>query len=39
MNIFLVKNGSLITPSVADDILEGITRDTVITIGCRQVGN
>ena len=32
MNIFMVKNGTLITPPVTDDILEGITRDTVIRI-------
>lgn len=30
MNIFLVKNNTLITPSLTSDILEGITRDTVI---------
>lgn len=30
MNVFMVKNGTLITPPVTDDILEGITRDTVI---------
>lgn len=32
MNIFMVKNGTLITPPVTDDILEGITRDTVIKL-------
>ena len=32
MNVFVVKNGNLITPSVTDDILEGITRDTVIRL-------
>lgn len=32
MNIFMVKNNTLITPPVTDDILEGITRDTVIKI-------
>lgn len=31
-NLFVVKNGRLITPSLSSDILEGITRDTVITI-------
>ncbi len=30
MNVFMVRNGTLITPPVTDDILEGITRDTVI---------
>ncbi len=29
MNLFLVRNGELITPSVDQDILEGITRDSV----------
>lgn len=32
MNIFIVRNGKLITPSVDQDILEGITRDSVMTI-------
>jgi len=32
MNVFMVKNNTLITPPVTDDILEGITRDTVIKL-------
>ncbi len=32
MNIFLVRNGKLITPGFDQDILEGITRDSVLTI-------
>lgn len=32
MNIFLVRNGDLITPGFNQDILEGITRDSVIQI-------
>jgi branched-chain amino acid aminotransferase len=32
MNLFLVRNGRLITPDVTQGILEGITRDTVITL-------
>ncbi len=32
MNIFMVRNNKLITPSFDQDILEGITRDSVITI-------
>ncbi|MFI5386655.1 MAG: branched-chain amino acid transaminase [Fimbriimonadales bacterium] len=32
MNIFLVKDGVLITPDVTQDILEGITRDSIIRI-------
>ncbi|MCY4112418.1 MAG: branched-chain amino acid transaminase [Chloroflexi bacterium] len=31
-NVFLVRNGVLVTPSVSDDILEGVTRRTVIQI-------
>lgn len=31
-NLFLVRDGTIITPAVADDILEGITRRTVIKI-------
>ena len=32
MNVFMVKNGNLITPPGTDEILEGITRDTVIKL-------
>ena len=32
MNIFMVRNGKLITPGFEQDILEGITRDSVLTI-------
>jgi branched-chain amino acid aminotransferase len=32
MNLFLVRNGTLITPGVDQDILEGITRDSVMTL-------
>lgn len=32
MNIFIVRNGQLITPGLEQDILEGITRDSVLTI-------
>ena len=32
-NLFLVRNGELITPPVSDGILPGITRNTVITFG------
>lgn len=31
-NVFLVKDGRLITPAISTDILEGITRDTVIKL-------
>lgn len=32
MNVFLVRDGVLITPDVNQDILEGITRDSVLRI-------
>lgn len=32
-NVFIVRNGKLITPPVTDNILEGITRDSVMEIG------
>lgn len=32
MNIFMVRNGQLITPSFEQDILEGITRNSVIAL-------
>ncbi len=31
-NIFMVRNGMLVTPDVSTDILEGITRDTILRI-------
>ena len=37
-NLFIVKKGKLHTPSVADDILEGITRDCVMEMGQREFG-
>ncbi len=32
MNVFIVRNGTVITPGYDQDILEGITRDSVLTI-------
>jgi branched-chain amino acid aminotransferase len=32
MNFFMVREGKLITPPVSDNILEGITRRTIITL-------
>ena len=32
MNLFLVRKGRLITPTVTDNVLEGITRDTVFQV-------
>lgn len=32
MNVFIVRNGRLITPGYEQDILEGITRDSILTV-------
>lgn len=32
MCIFIIRNGAAVTPSITSDILESITRDTVITL-------
>ncbi|HEY4668982.1 MAG TPA: branched-chain amino acid transaminase [Tepidiformaceae bacterium] len=37
-NIFIIRNGKLITPSPADNILEGITADTVIELARNELG-
>ncbi len=37
-NIFMIRNGTLITPSPSDSILEGITRDTVVTLARDELG-
>jgi branched-chain amino acid aminotransferase len=37
MNIFVVRNGKIFTPGVEQDILEGITRDSIIQIA-RDIG-
>ena len=37
-NLFMVRKGELITPAVTDDILEGITRDTIMTIAREELG-
>ncbi|MFH1538555.1 MAG: aminotransferase class IV, partial [bacterium] len=38
MNLFLVKNGVLSTSCTTDDILEGITRDTIIQLARNELG-
>ncbi len=35
MNIYIVRNGKIITPDVSSDILEGITRNTVLDLCTR----
>lgn len=37
-NIFIVKKGKLITPPVSENILEGITRETVMLLAKEQLG-
>ncbi|MGE5630854.1 MAG: branched-chain amino acid transaminase [Caulobacteraceae bacterium] len=37
-NIFMVKKGKLITPPTSDNILEGITRDTIMTLAREELG-
>lgn len=38
MNLFLVKDNTLITPGRTDNILEGITRDTLIQLAKHELG-
>ena len=38
MNVFMVRDGVLITPPVTDNILEGITRRTVIELARNELG-
>ena len=37
-NIFMVANGNLVTPSSSDNILMGITRDTIIKLAKNELG-
>jgi len=37
-NLFLVKKGKLVTPAASENILEGITRDTVILLAKEELG-
>ena len=37
-NLFLLKKGKLSTPSIADSVLPGITRDTVIELAQNELG-
>jgi branched-chain amino acid aminotransferase len=38
MNIFMMRNGELITPPVTDNILEGITRHTIMALAREELG-
>ena len=37
-NIFMVRKGKLITPQVTENVLEGITRDSVMELARRELG-
>ena len=37
-NLFMVRKGRLITPAVTDNVLEGITRDSVMELARRELG-
>ena len=37
-NLFLLKNGKLSTPSIADSVLPGITRDAVVELAQNELG-
>lgn len=37
-NIFMVRKGKLITPPITDNVLEGITRDTIMELARRELG-
>jgi len=38
MNVFLVKEGAILTPPITENILEGITRRTVIELAQQELG-
>ena len=38
MNIFMVRDGALVTPSITENILEGITRRTVMDLARQEMG-
>src|SRR5690606_6051410 len=37
-NIFIVRDGRLVTPPITENVLEGITRDTIITLAAEEMG-
>jgi branched-chain amino acid aminotransferase len=38
MNVFMVRNGALITPTITENILEGITRRTAMELAREELG-
>ena len=37
-NLFMLRNGQLITPSITENVLEGITRDSIMELARRELG-
>lgn len=37
-NLFMVRKGKLITPPVTENVLEGITRDSIVELAARELG-
>jgi branched-chain amino acid aminotransferase len=37
-NLFMVRNGRVITPAITENVLEGITRDSVMELARRELG-
>ncbi len=37
-NLFMVRKGKLITPSITENVLEGITRDSIIELAQKELG-
>ncbi|HVC81960.1 MAG TPA: branched-chain amino acid transaminase [Chloroflexota bacterium] len=37
-NLFIVRDGTLYTPAISDNILEGITRHTIVTLATAELG-
>lgn len=38
MNVFMVRNGALVTPPITDNILEGITRRSIMEVARKEFG-
>ncbi len=38
MNLFLLRKGKLVTPGITENILEGVTRDSIITLAQNELG-
>lgn len=38
MNFFMVRKGKLVTPPITENILEGVTRDSIITLAKEELG-